>query len=185
MKKIFLDTEFTGLRQDTTLVSIGLVSDCGKTFYAEFIDFDMDQIDGWLQENIVNKLKLVNEKSNHFWTNRDQDNLVSCGDKDFIQSELRLWLSNFDKIELWSDCLAYDWVLFCDLFGGAFEIPKNVYYIPFDLATVFKVKGVDPDIDREKYAFREVYNEMIRYKHTALWDAQVIKKCYEKLMKDE
>jgi DNA polymerase III epsilon subunit-like protein len=32
--KIFFDTEFTGLHQKTTLISIGLVSECGKTFYA-------------------------------------------------------------------------------------------------------------------------------------------------------
>jgi hypothetical protein len=34
--KIFFDTEFTGLHQGTTLISIGLISECGKTFYAEF-----------------------------------------------------------------------------------------------------------------------------------------------------
>ena len=30
--KIFLDTEFTGLHQKTTLISLGLVSECGETF---------------------------------------------------------------------------------------------------------------------------------------------------------
>ena len=38
--KIFLDTEFTGLHKNTTLISLGLVSECGKTFYAEFTDYD-------------------------------------------------------------------------------------------------------------------------------------------------
>jgi hypothetical protein len=37
--KIFFDTEFTGLHQGTTLISIGLISECGKTFYAEFTDY--------------------------------------------------------------------------------------------------------------------------------------------------
>jgi hypothetical protein len=31
--KIFFDTEFTGLHQNTTLISIGLISECGKNFY--------------------------------------------------------------------------------------------------------------------------------------------------------
>lgn len=35
MRKIFFDTEFTGLHQNTTLISIGLVSDEGERFYAE------------------------------------------------------------------------------------------------------------------------------------------------------
>ena len=36
--KIFFDTEFTGLHKNTTLISIGLVAENGKKFYAEFND---------------------------------------------------------------------------------------------------------------------------------------------------
>ena len=32
--KIFFDTEFTGLHQHTTLISIGLVDEVGISFYA-------------------------------------------------------------------------------------------------------------------------------------------------------
>lgn len=32
--KIFLDTEFTGLTQNTSLISIGLVAETGEEFYA-------------------------------------------------------------------------------------------------------------------------------------------------------
>lgn len=35
MRTYFFDTEFTGLRKDTTLISIGIVSDTGDRFYAE------------------------------------------------------------------------------------------------------------------------------------------------------
>ena len=42
--KIFFDTEFTGLHQNTTLISIGLVSECGKSFYAELVDSNIDNI---------------------------------------------------------------------------------------------------------------------------------------------
>ena len=38
--KVFFDTEFTGLHRNTTLISIGLVSEDGRTFYAEFNDYD-------------------------------------------------------------------------------------------------------------------------------------------------
>jgi len=48
--KIFFDTEFTGLRQRTTLISIGLVSERRKTFYAEIMDYDKSQVDSWIQE---------------------------------------------------------------------------------------------------------------------------------------
>jgi hypothetical protein len=81
---------------------------------------------------------------------------------------------------MWSDCLSYDWVLFCQIWEHAFNIPKNVYYIPFDICTVFKLKAIDPDINREKFGCGEVYSEMPKY--NALWDARIIKMCYEKLM---
>ena len=42
--KIFFDTEFTGLHKNTTLVSIGFISEDGRTFYAECNDFDWDQV---------------------------------------------------------------------------------------------------------------------------------------------
>ncbi len=61
--------------------------------------------------------------------------------------------------------------------GNAFNIPKAIYYIPFDLCTLFRIKGIDPDVSREEFA------EMTKgsQKHNALWDAKVIKKCYKKI----
>ena len=43
--KIFFDMEFTGLHQKTTLISIGLIAEDGRTFYAEFNDYDKSQLD--------------------------------------------------------------------------------------------------------------------------------------------
>ena len=98
--------------------------------------------------------------------------------KEEIKEALTIWLSQFEEVEMWSDCLAYDWVLFCDIFGGAFSIPKNIYYIPFDICTLFKVKGIDPDVSRESFANMTDDSR----KHNALWDAEVIAECYSKLM---
>lgn len=38
--KVYYDAEFTGLNRNTDLISIGLVSEYGNYFYAEFIDYD-------------------------------------------------------------------------------------------------------------------------------------------------
>lgn len=177
MTKVFFDTEFTGLHKDTTLISVGLISECGKTFYAEFTDYDKSQITPWIQECVIRKLHLTQEGCHG-----DYDNMNVKGNSEFIKEKLEDWLYQFDLVEMWSDCLAYDWVLFNHIFGTAFDIPKTVYYIPFDICTLFKLKGIDPDISREKFAFNEdnPYNKMA--KHNALWDAQVIKMCHEKLM---
>lgn len=171
--KIFFDTEFTGLHQKTTLISIGLISECGKKFYAEFTDYDKIQVDDWLRENVISKLFLSvmdNNASLEDWR--------IIGNSKQIKDALERWLDQFESVEMWSDCLSYDWVLFCQLWGHAFSIPKNIYYIPFDICTLFAIKGIDPDINREKFGCGEQYSEMP--KHNSIWDAEVIKMCYYK-----
>lgn len=176
---MYFDTEFTGLHQNTTLISLGMVTENKETFYAEFIDYDKNQIDEWIETNVMANLTLKEQKNEYADTTTK--NWKIKGDKNFVVKYLSLWLSKFDHIEMWSDCLSYDWVLFNELFGHAFNLPKNIYYIPFDICTLFKEKGVDPDISREEFAF--AYNDIkIDKKHNALWDAQVIKYCHIKLM---
>lgn len=188
--KIFLDTEFTGLHQNTSLISIGLISECGKTFYAELTDYDKNQIDDWLRENVIKNLKF-NDKSgmDTFWNNGNDTELY--GGKEFTRDMLSAWLSQFGEVEMWSDCLAYDWVLFNELYGHAFNIPKHVYYIPFDLCTLLKIKDIDPDISREALAcvhdmkmpngeFPEKLEDIP--KHNALWDARIIRECYKNVI---
>jgi hypothetical protein len=174
MPKVFFDCEFTGLHQQTTLVSIGLIAEDGRTFYAEFTDYDKGQVDAWIKENVIDNLSIPG----NIESSGGPLELMVRGSTAVVGSALRQWLTQFDQVEIWSDVLAYDWVLFCQLFGHAFNIPKNVYYIPFDLATFFKVKGIDPDINRERFLeWPDSEN-----KHNALWDARVIKACYERLM---
>ena len=173
--KIFFDTEFTGLHQNTTLISIGMIAEDGKEFYAELIDYDYKQVDGWIRENVIKNLRLGLVTEN--WSSIEKEQTLVRGYTKFVKKQLMKWVSQFDAIELWSDCFAYDWVLFCELFGGAFRVPPHVYYIPFDICTLFKVKGIDPDISREEFA--GLTESAV--KHNALWDAKVIKACYERL----
>lgn len=181
--KIFFDTEFTGLHQNTSLISIGLITEHSETFYAECGDFDHLQVDDWIKENVISNLKFYG-KENKGWGSCTVHNVGMSskaevfGNKGFVAECLADWLSGYDKVEMWSDCLSYDWVLFNQLWGHAFNIPKNVHYIPFDLSTLFKIKGIDPDISREEFAEMTQGAE----KHNALWDARVIKACYGKLM---
>ena len=177
--KVFFDTEFTGLHKGTTLISIGCVADSGETFYAELTDYDKSQLNDWLNENVISGLFLTNKLTSTGYYG-SYDKLRVLGNKDFVQTKLLDWLNQFEQVEIWSDCLADDWVLFNDIFGTAFDIPKNVYYIPFDICTLFKIKGIDPDINREIFAFDKMTKDS-GHKHEALWDATVIQKCYEKL----
>ncbi len=190
--KVFFDTEFTGLHQNTTLISIGLISDCGKTFYAELTDYDKSQIDGWLQQNVINNLIMIEPEKGqdeYYVATRHATNLqgnslykgyslqLRCN-SNVLKEELNRWLGQFNSVEIWSDCLSYDWVLFSQIFGHAFNIPKNVYYIPFDICTLFYAKNIDADILREEFSEMKDGSQ----KHNALWDAIVIRECFNRLV---
>jgi len=184
--------EFTGLHQNTTLISLGIVSECGKTFYAELNDYDESQVDEWIKENVIDKLKfhapteeedeplvMTIFKENHVGNPiSDSYSLALRCDRFELKVQLNQWLSQFEEVQMVSDCLAYDWVLWNQIWGHAFSIPANVYYIPLDICTMFFMKGIDPDISREEFAETKENPE----KHNALWDAKVIKKCYDKLV---
>lgn len=53
--KIFMDTEFTGLHKNTKLISIGLISEDGRSFYGELNDYG-EVNDSWLLENVIDNL---------------------------------------------------------------------------------------------------------------------------------
>lgn len=183
--KVFFDMEFTGLHQNTTPISIGCVCE-GSTasFYAEFTDYDIDQVDDWIRDNVLIHLRLKREHGDPTQIYHDsafKDAVRVSGNKEAIASALYTWLYRIHEIdgqsvEMWSDCLAYDWMLLCELFKGALNIPEFIYYIPFDLATLFKVKGIDPDISREEY----IDHRDTSHKHDAINDASAIYLCYQK-----
>lgn len=183
--KIYFDTEFTGLHQRATLVSIGLITEDEQEFYAELIDYDQSQVDNWLQENIINRLYLHKENEGY----PIPSNGLICqggflGDSNYIKGCLTKFLSQFDEVQMISDCLSYDWVLFCQLWGHAFNIPSNVSPAPRDInqdiADYWNISEKAAfDADREIFAGLE--NSPKKQKHNSLWDAIVIKACDEKI----
>ncbi len=196
---LFFDFEFTGLHAGTTPISLGIVAENFGFFYAEFTDYDETQIerekDGgeFIKTNVLDNLILEkqNLKENDFYEYYKGNDLFAMkvrGNKSFIVEKLKKWLFSFNtQLEMWGDCLHYDWVLFLDLFGSAFDLPECVYYIPFDICTLFKVKNIDPDINREEFVkeYIKTYKEADDFsnKHNSLHDADIIMYCYNKLIK--
>lgn len=182
LKRLFLDTEFTGLTQDTSLISLAIVADSGEQFYAEFTDFNSSKIADWLQENVIDQLFL--NKNN---TCQNLAQYYILGTKTEIAKALKLWIAQFRPnnndngpfLQIWADVPHYDWVLFCELFGGAFGLPDSIHYMPMDMATLLFIKGIDLDIDREALANTEDLKAL--KKHNALYDTLVIKSIFENL----
>jgi len=176
--KVFFDSEFTGLHKDTGIISLGMVSDNGKEFYAEFSDFDPSQVDDWIKDNVIAHLQL---QGHDRFFNKIGSFTVVKGTKADVLPFLDDWMAQFDKVELWSDVQHYDVVLLFDLWGHAFSVPDHIYYIPFDISAYFKFLGLDPDTDREAFIDRPIEGK----KHNSLYDAKVIQACYDKLQRNK
>ena len=184
MKVLFLDTEFTGLQQNTSLISIGIVAESGEEFYAELNDYDRSQLSPWLKENVIKKL-FLKESNEQILENLNQFHIKgNCLE---IANALINWFNQFEQIrdekgriipnlQIWGDVPHWDWVLFCQLFGGAFGIPPNIHYMCMDLATYIQAKGLDIEMSRFEYVGFAVDNQ-----HNALADAKAELACYLKL----
>lgn len=199
---LFFDAEFTGLHKNTTLISLGIVSEDGKKFYAEFTDYDEGQCDDWIKENVIKNLGAENIEfdsaytlcdassfGNKRWLKYNDSMEVTIGEKFYIIPFLKTWLKQFDSIQFVSDVCHYDFVLLIDLLtngGTAIELPNNIsaacHDINQDIAAWYDISDIDAfDKNRE-----EILDEVTGYyvtgqKHNSLYDAEVIKAIWEQI----
>lgn len=201
--KLFFDLEFTGLRKNTTPISIGIVSEDGKKFYAEFVDYDRKQCSDWICKNVINNLKFELPKENedyYYLASRTKNNPIENdlyssysleinGTTRMIRDSLREWISQFDSIQFVSDVCHYDFVLLIDLLtngGTALDLPDNIsavcHDLNMDIARHYHVSDREAfDMSREKIMF-DVCNGGIFVdadKHNSLYDANIIRAIYE------
>lgn len=114
--RYFYDTEFIEDGETIELISIGIVSEEGREFYAVSTDFDATRANPWVRENVLDKLPSPNQ---HEWLSNEQirDQLV-----DFLLYDDG---NRVDNVELWAWVGAYDHVVFAQLFGDMAALPKS------------------------------------------------------------
>lgn len=183
---IFFDSEFTGLRQNTTLISIGLISDEGERFYAELTDFDESQCDEWIEKNVLSHLILSGNDELARELGDDNMTTVVLGNKEQVRHELQEWLNNFrDNIQFVSDVCHYDMVLLIDLlYGSAMMMPPWInpccHDISQDIAMILDISEKDAfDMSREQLLTNRNIDLPKGQKHNSLYDAEVIKAIYD------
>ena len=181
---MFFDTEFTGLKKNTTLVSIGIVAENGKNFYAEFTDYDAKQVDKWVKENVIDNLLLDGMGDGVSETDENPSCVLVRGNKEYVKDELVEWISQFDSVQFISDVCHYDFVLLIDIFGTAFDLPENVsascHDINQDIARVLRISDKEAfDLSREELLTKLGKPLPKGVKHNALYDAKVIKELYQ------
>lgn len=85
-------------------ISVAVVAEDGREFYAVNRAHDPARADPWVVENVLAKLPPVGGPS---WMSREQ-----------IAERLRAFAAGDERPEFWAYFADYDWVLFCWLHGG-------------------------------------------------------------------
>lgn len=178
--KVYFDTEFTGLHQNTSLISIGLVSETGQKIYLEFNDYDRTQCDQWIKDNVLKHCKWLSDDRLNSGISSDNGVISMCSSRESCRKVLEQYLSQFDEVQLVSDVCHYDMMLFISIFGTAFDIPKNVsatcHDINQDIARYFDISEKEAfDMSREQIVQQVLGVELEGDKHNSLYDACVIK----------
>ena len=148
--KIFYDTEFLEDGRIIDLISIGLVTEGGREYYA--VTTREDVIDlayghPWLSSHVVPHLP-VTTNEDHFewrwdtghvdWPSVKPPKLIAAEVRDFILAE--------PDPHLWAWYGAYDHVAFCWLWGRMVDLPKGIPMWTNDLRQEVQRLG-NPDAD--------------------------------------
>lgn len=125
--KYWLDTEFIEDGKTIDLISIGIVAEDGREFYAESLEADLSRASDWVQENVLPHLwtKAKDQREGNAWI---RDGGVGGLLK---RRDIAVLLHGFcapevyGKPEFWGYYADYDWVALCQLFGTMMDLPKG------------------------------------------------------------
>ncbi|MEM9450311.1 MAG: 3'-5' exoribonuclease [Cyanobacteria bacterium P01_E01_bin.6] len=168
--KYFLDTEFIEDGKTIDLISIGIVTEDGREYYAESLEAEFSKASEWVRQNVLPNLwsRQVNKSAYNAW--------VRDGGAGGLMSRKEIAFSarnfcdpkKFGEPQFWAYYAAYDWVAFCQLFGTLMDLPKGFPKYCRDINQLCDERG-NPALPKKQN------------KHNALADAQWNKSAWEYL----
>ena len=112
--RFWFDTEFIEDGKTIDLLSIGIVSEDGRAYYATSSDADLSKASPWVQQNVIPHLNVTSGGGTYSLN-------VS---RKTIRDEVLAFIGT-DKPEIWAYYADYDWVALCQLFGTMMDLPKG------------------------------------------------------------
>lgn len=161
--KYFIDTEFIegfhkpmfGKRRHfIDLISIGIVSEDNRGFYFISSEYNYNDADNWVKENVIIPAYLDAVKGDN--KNRysaDTFHKTYGTPVSVICKRLMEWIGDDNNISFYGYYSDYDWVLFCSMFGRMIDLPKGFPMYCNDIKQIMHEKGVDsnhPDCPKQK-----------------------------------
>ena len=154
MKKIFFDTEFIEDGETIKPISIGLIDEDDRTYYAEFTETDLSLASEWVQENVIPHLRGGEVAKT----------------TDMIAYEIYLFAGHQPKFYAWYG--AYDWVLLAQIYGTMMDLPDGWPMFPRDVVYLMELSGIP----------RSALPQITGTAHNALDDAIWTKEAYDFIM---
>lgn len=120
--RYFLDTEFIEYPCTIDLISIGIVSDDHREYYAISTEFDDTKASDWVMKNVLYHLpdlfprNKADKEASLLWKSRSR---IASDILSFCSVEL------YGKPEFWGYYADYDWVCIAWLFGAMVDLPKG------------------------------------------------------------
>lgn len=175
--KYFLDTEFieSSERKTIDLISIGIIAEDGREYYAISKEFDASTASEWVVENVLNKLPPRPETLNSTEVSLRQryESKAWKSRKKIKQELLDFIVSDKNEIEFWAGWADYDWVVFCWIFGRMIDLPDGYPFYCNDVIQWMNQLGLK----------REFLPSKPKDAHNALADAKWVKQAYDTLKK--
>ncbi len=169
--KYFLDTEFIEDGKTIDLISIAIVAEDGREFYAESTDCDLSKANDWVKENVLVHLwsRQKDKRDANLWT-RDGGKGGLLSRSEIARDVVRFCdPETHGKPEIWGYYADYDWVVLCQLWGRMIDLPKGFPMFCMDLKQLCVMKG-DPKLP-----------QMENGEHNALADARWNRDMYDLL----
>jgi hypothetical protein len=129
--RYFYDCEFIEDGRTVELVSIGVVDENGREFYAVSTEFDPSRAIDWVRRNVLNKLPAPSDPA---WRTRAsiRDDL------------LHFLLAPSEPIELWAWMASYDHVVLAQLWGDMRALPRSIPRFTHELRQRWEEHGSPP-----------------------------------------
>jgi hypothetical protein len=132
--RYFLDTEFMEDGRTIDLISIGVVCEDGREFYAESTEARWSDANEWVQENVLPHLwaRQADKVEANRWS-RD-GGTGGYKSRPHIAHDLARWVAQGEgRPEFWAYYADYDWVAVCQLFGTMMDLPEGWPMLCLDL----------------------------------------------------
>lgn len=135
--RYFYDTEFIEDGETIDLISIGVVAEDGREFYAVSKEFDASQAGDWVRRNVLNQLP---PKSDARWMDRAtlRRKLYGFLLPDHVPGQR---LAQQDRPELWAWVGAYDHVVLAQLWGDMTGLPRELPRFTHELKQLWEMAG--------------------------------------------